>query len=154
MKKLIFFLLISFSGFAQKSISYADLKKMVDASSSEAVRMMKSKGFNYIYSDEVHVAYSKNNSSFIIDKYENGAVRFSLYGEKYQYISTNILKYIKSIGYKEVKSGNVESLGFCTLYHSTNYYIRFCDDIAQYEEGFSEQKSTVSMNLKNKNELD
>lgn len=154
MKKFILFFFISFSGFAQKTISYADLKKMVDVSESEAVRIMKSKGFGYSYSDEDLVVYNKDNSSFSIDKWSNGAVRFTFYSKKYEYISTNILKYIRSIGYKEVQSGNNGNLGFCTLYHSTNYYIRFCDNIAEYEDGTSEPSFTVSMNLKEKNGID
>lgn len=146
MKQFLFFLFISISGFAQTKVSYGDLKKMVDVTQKEAVGIMKSKGFEYLSSDEYQVSYSKDNSSFIIEKYINGAVRFSLYSKKNEHISTNILKYIIGLGYKEVESGNIETLGFCTLYNSTNYYIRFCDDIAEYEDGSSEPKFTVSMN--------
>lgn len=144
MKKFILFFFISFSGFAQKTISYADLKKMVDATQSEAVTNFKNKGFTFFDSEENYVSYQKDNSSILLTKHISGSVVIIIAGKKYEYISTNILNTIKKLGYKEYGSENNDG-SFCTLYYSTNYRMMFCDSIIEYDNGSNEPIYNISM---------
>lgn len=64
MKKFILFFFISFSGFAQKTISYADLKKMADATQSEAVANFKNKGFTFLIVKKIMLVIKKTIAVF------------------------------------------------------------------------------------------
>lgn len=145
MKKLIFFLLISITNFGQTTISYSELKKYVDGTQGQFSVAMKAKGFTYSSSDDDYVSYKKDNSSIYSTKYSNGRIGLTLFGKEYEYISNNILNSIKKIGYKEIETQNIDGLGFCTIYTSTNYLIHFCDNIVEYDDGSDKPSYVVTM---------
>lgn len=151
MNKILFLILFCVSCVytnAQTSITYSDLKKMVDGSQSEAVRLFKEKGLTYRISNEKGVIYADQNYNYSLIKGNYGFVKYTLYGEKYEYKSNEILKTILKLGYKEINSGNKDGLGFCTTYSSTNYYIRFCDDRIKYNDLSSQPLYEVHMESK------
>ncbi|MFV0145687.1 hypothetical protein OBJ68_09705 [Empedobacter falsenii] len=150
MKKFIFFLFLSITSYAQTTFSYLELKKYVDGTQGEFTVAIKAKGFTYSSSEDSYVSYKKDHSSLIFTKFSSGRSGLTLYGKKYEYISNNILNSVKKIGYKEIESQNIDGLGFCTTYKSTNYTIYFCDNIIEYDNGSTEPIYMVTMD-KNEN---
>ena len=148
MKKFILLFLISIFSYSQESISYLELKKMTDSNMSEAVSIMKSKGFSFSSNSENLVMYSKSHSTINLIKYFYGATRLALYEKKNEYISNNILNTIKKLGYKERNSISDEVDGFCTIYESTNYLMTFCDSNLKLDNGELISNFTVEMESK------
>ncbi|WP_313097474.1 hypothetical protein [Empedobacter sp.] len=138
MKKFIFFLFLSIASYAQTKISYSEIIKIAEGSQSEAVSILKSKGFNYSASDDNSIMYQKNDSKITFLRNTDGEIVITLFGNENEYISNNILNSIKNIGFVENESKNIDHLGFCSLYILNKHYIRFCDSIINYNNNTNE----------------